>query len=350
MNLEFPSGERRAVRSGRRLAGAIVAISGALVAGMPVATTAAGDPPAGDPPAGGPPSGGLGQPPSSHPGRPNPAAGGGAGGAPQKPRERQPEAPEPARGKTVVLPHPGSYRAPGILRLAAELWGLPVRVESKELNDITIEIPARLARRPVTRDEMRILLAADQLFLHLWEHPEHGALLVASHRADWTPGDVTYRKILAVDARDFDATWASIEATVAARNAGLAPRAARLVAVPHARTGKIFLWSPRSEWLDDLVVIHARVEETSDAGRLHLHTYRARHRLATALEPELLAKLSAGEKERLRLRPVRWGNHLIFSAERELAAKVQHLLEKLDRPTRSAQRDSRNPAARESAP
>ena len=50
------------------------------------------------------------------------------------------------RPRTVVLPDPGRYRAPAILRLAGKLADRPVRVAHKSLNDVRVEITPRLAR------------------------------------------------------------------------------------------------------------------------------------------------------------------------------------------------------------
>ena len=51
-----------------------------------------------------------------------------------------PAAPAGTATRRIILPKPGSYRAPGILRLAGKLHGLPVKVEQRELNDETIRI------------------------------------------------------------------------------------------------------------------------------------------------------------------------------------------------------------------
>ena len=86
---------------------------------------------------------------------------------------------------TIVLPQAGSYRAPGILRLAGKLHGLPVKVENRQLNDEEITISKEFSKRPVTLAELRLLLASQSFYLHTWDHPEHGELLVASRQSDW---------------------------------------------------------------------------------------------------------------------------------------------------------------------
>jgi hypothetical protein len=283
--------------------------------------------------------GGIGSPPGSlrdlpGKGRPGAKKPQGAKEAPNQ-KERPPRAPRKrgTRPKTVVLPHPGIYRAPAILRLAAQLYDLPVRVESKAINRIEIEIRAPLARRPFNVDDMRLFLAAHSLFLHVWDHPEKGELLIASQRRDWTPERVTYRKVLQLGKHEFEPTWASVKRSVEAHNARLPENARGIVVVPHPKTGKIFLWSPKRQWLDDLKAIPEKIAAKRDAGRPHLFSYKARHQLATSLERQLLEKLSDGEKNRVHLTIARWGNHVLFRTDRKLGVRVRALLEQLDRPT-----------------
>lgn len=286
--------------------------------------------------------GGLGSPPGSSRDRPGKGRPGkGRPGAKRAPgdEKRTRDAPRKrrtrrTRRKTVVLPHPGIYRAPAILRLAAQLYDLPVRVESTAINRVEIEIRAPLARRPLNIYDMRLFLAAHSLYLHVWDRPEKGELLVASQRRDWTPERVTYRKVLQLGKHEFEPTWASVKSSVDAHNARLPENARRIVAVPHPKTGKVFLWSPKREWLDDLSVIPEKIEAKSDEGRPHLFSYKGRHQLATNLELQLLKKLSDGEKDRVHLTIAHWGNHVLFRADRELGARVRAILEQLDRPTR----------------
>jgi len=279
--------------------------------------------------------GGLGKPPAAHKGRP------GERKAPKKARPAR-RAPNPAkrrakpkrreRRQTAVLPHPGVYRAPAILRLVGKLLNRPVRVESKVVNEIQIKIPNALGRRPLTLEELKVLLAANQLWVHLWDHPEKGQIVVASRDPNWVPEAVTYRKVLQVTRKDFAPTWESIKASVETHNAKLPENARRIVAVPHERTGKILLWSPKREWIEDLGAIHRQVEKQSDVGRPHLFPYRARHRPASKIEPLLINKLTKGERDRVHVTVAKWGNHLLFRCDRELEQKIRALLEVLDRP------------------
>jgi len=283
------------------------------------------------------PVGGLGTPPGSLRDRP---ARGGAGQA-RKAARRAPEGEKrrkpsrrkaAARPKTVVLPHPGIYRAPAILRLAARLHDLPVRVESETISRIEIEIRPPLARRPFNEYDMRLFLAAHSLYLHVWDHPQKGELLVASRRRDRTPDRVTYRKILQVGKHEFAPTWASVKSSVNSHNARVPEGGRRIIAVPHPKTGKIFLWSPKRKWLDELGEIPEKIHTERDAGHPHLFSYRGRHQLASNLERRLLKKLSDGEKDRVHLTIAHWGNHLLFRTDRELGKRVRAILEQLDRP------------------
>ncbi|MBA20128.1 MAG: hypothetical protein CMJ97_01790, partial [Planctomycetes bacterium] len=54
--------------------------------------------------------------------------------------DKDPKEPAEQPAQTIVLPAAGSYRAPGILRLAGKLRGLPVKVEQRRLNDEKITI------------------------------------------------------------------------------------------------------------------------------------------------------------------------------------------------------------------
>ena len=258
--------------------------------------------------------------------------------ADEQPKRKKRRAKEtPSRQKrvpTAVLPHPGTYRAPAILRLAADLYGLPVHVASKKINDIPIEIPNQLARRPLTLEEMKIFLAAHSLYLHIWDRSEQGRLLVASRDPHWKPDEVRHRKIVTTDRRSFGETWAAIKSSVDAHNARLSENARRIVAVPHPRTGKIFLWSPRKDWLEDLGRVSEVVQEERVEDRARLRTYKGRHRLAADLERALHEKLSESERSRVRVSVAPWGNHLIYRADQELGARVRGWLERLDQPAR----------------
>jgi hypothetical protein len=290
-------------------------------------------------------AGGLGAPP---PASADEAGGGGEDEPKDRKRGKAPADKErPRRRETVVLPHPGVYRAPAILRLAAQLYGLPVRVASPSLNDVEVEIPNALARRPVDREEILLFLAAHSLHLHVWDHPEHGKLLVASDRPDWTPEEVVYRKVLQIGRGRFESTWAAVKAAVDRHNEVLAEGARRIVAVPHERTGKIFLWSPKREWLDGIAEVEEKLDAPRESERQRLFAYRGRHRRAEELEAELLEKLSAGEKERMRTSVADFGNQVLWRADSALGEKVRGLLEELDRTKRRAPR--RVPAPEPSA-
>ena len=121
--------------------------------------------------------------------------------------DKDPEAPAEQPAQTIMLPAPGAYRAPGILRLAGKLRGLPVKVEQRKLNDEKITISRQLGHRPVTLDELIVLLASQSFYLHVWDHPRHGKLLVASKQKDWKPENLRFHKILKVGLREFDHVW-----------------------------------------------------------------------------------------------------------------------------------------------
>ena len=250
---------------------------------------------------------------------------------------REPEAPvkrDPAAEKlqkTVVLPNHGSYRAPGILRLAGKLHGLPVKVEQRELNDEKIMISRQLAQRPVTLDELNLLLASQSFYLHVWNHPRHGKLLVVSRQKDWKPENLRFHRILKVGAREFDHAWITVQNTVAKLNAELDAGSSRIVTLASAKTGKIFLWAPRKDWLQEVIKEAEKSIAEAQTTRQHLNTYKARHLRAAKLKEAFLEEFPEEDLDQIHLTVAPWGNHLLYRASKKDATRVRDLLIKLDK-------------------
>ena len=259
-----------------------------------------------------------------------PALAAGADKDPETPANRAKPVEQPEQ--TIVLPAPGSYRAPGILRLAGKLRGLPVKVEQRKLNDEKITISRQLGHRPVTLEELIVLLASQSFYLHVWDHPRHGKLLVASRQKDWTPENLRFHEILKVGLREFDHVWITVQNSAAKLNAELDSGSSRIVTLADARTGKIFLWAPRKDWLQEVIKEAEKSINEAQTSRQHLNTYKARHLRAEKLKEAFLKEFPEEDSGRIHLTVAPWGNHLLYRANKKDSARVQDLLIKLDKP------------------
>ena len=238
----------------------------------------------------------------------------------------------------VLLPEMGSYRAPRILRLAGKLAGLEVRVAHRSLNDAAVEIPRQLAKRHVGLAEMRILLAANKLFLVEWDHPERGTLLVATNEPAWEPPEREHKHVLEVHPRIFAQTWELIEAEIERRNAEIPAAAPRYAAMPVPRLGKIWIWAPTRAGLEEIVRTPEKLDIEREKSRAQLATYRARHFRASDLYEVLMKTLSDGERSRVRIAVGAWSNVLILRGTEEMIATIERRLEKLDVPKKGRTR------------
>ncbi len=231
---------------------------------------------------------------------------------------------------TIVLPQAGSYRAPGILRLAGKLHGLPVKVENRQLNDEQIKITKEFSKKPVRLAELGVLLASQSFYLHTWDHPEHGKLLVVSRQPDWKPENLRYKEILTVAARQFDGAWIAVQNYVATLHAGLEPGSPRMVTLADNRTGKILLWSPHKKWLQGALEAAEKSIAAAEKARERLSSYKVRHRRAARLLEAVLKELPAEDRDRLHM-VVAPGNHLLYRANEQLSARILNSLIKLDK-------------------
>ena len=242
------------------------------------------------------------------------------------------EAPvERRRRESIVLPHPGTYRAPGILRLAGKLEGLPVHVESKRVNQVRVTIAPRVARRPMRIGELRVLLAAHSLFLHRWEHEEKGPILVASLSRTWQPPAPEYRRTLHIARDRWRLCLPAIEKQVEDLNRKRPESARKVIAIPHPRSGKVFLWSPVESWLDDIEGTVRKLHEKKLVRRDKTRSYQGVHRTASRLIRAVQRDLHREERDLLYIRAVPWRNLIYWRAPGSLAAKVGELLAKHDR-------------------
>ena len=232
---------------------------------------------------------------------------------------------------TIVLPPAGSYRAPGILRLAGKLHGLPVKVENRKLNDQKITITREFSRKPVNLAELRLLLTSQSFYLHTWKHPEHGELLVVSRQPDWKPENLKHRKTLTVSARQFDGAWIAVQNYVSSLHAGLEPGSARMVTLADKRTGKILIWSPSKKWLQEAVEAAEKSIAAEQEARERLNSYKVRHLRATRLLEAVLKELPEADRDHLHM-VVAPGNHLLYRANKQLSDRVRESLIKLDKP------------------
>ena len=122
-------------------------------------------------------------------------------------------------------------------------------------------------------------------------------------------------------------------------NARLPASARRVIAVPHERSGRIFLWSPTRRWLEEVVRVHSEVTAAPiRKERTFSHSARwvAAHRLVELARDEL----SEAERRAVRLREVGWGNRVFYRTTDDHAARVRKLLEALDRRPGTAPRDA----------
>lgn len=239
-----------------------------------------------------------------------------------------------AEEKTIVMPAPGTYRAPGILRLAGKLHGLPVKVEQRELNDEKITISPQLAQRPITLDEMNLLLASQSFYLHIWNHPRHGRFLVASRQQDWKPENLRFKEILKVGPREFDHAWIAVQNSVALLNAKLEPGSPRIVTLASSKTGKIFLWAPRKDWLRRVIKEAEDSITEAQTSRQHLNSYKARHLRAIRLQEALIDEFPKEDIDKIHLTVAPWGNHLLYRANKKLSSRILEILIKLDKPAK----------------
>lgn len=233
--------------------------------------------------------------------------------------------------RTVLLPDIGVYRAPAILRLAGELEGLPVRVARRELNDREIRIPPQLALRHVTRTEIRVVLAAHSLFLFPWEHPKHGAMLVAADEPNWEPPRREFRRMLNLPSLYYDEAVKRIQEEIERKNKGLPAKSESFyAALPIPRKGRVLVVGPSAEGLVEIIQSIETTIETREASRVKLDGYRPRHRRAQAIYDDLVSELGAAELERARVRLVPWQNILLFQGDEDLRKKIVAILERFD--------------------
>ena len=249
-------------------------------------------------------------------------------GSPADPAGRGAETP----ARRIVLPESGSYRAPGILRLAGKLLGLPVKVEQRELNDETIRISKQLGEKPVTLDELNLMLASQSFYLHVWNHPKHGKLLVVSRQQNWKPENLRFKKVLKVGLREFDRAWVAVQNTREALNAGLEPGSPRIITVASAKAGRILIWAPRKDWLQKVTIEAEKVISEALTSRQRLNTYQARHLRASELKEAVLKEFPEEELERIHITVAPWDNRLLYRANQEYSSKLHNLLIKLDQP------------------
>lgn len=256
---------------------------------------------------------------------------------------------KPAPPEKVLLPDAGIYRAPALLRLAGELAGLPVIVARRELNDVPVDIPRHLARRHVSLVELRIVLAAQSLFLIEWTHPQHGRMLVASDRPDWKPPRREVRRTIRVPGRWFETIYSAIEDEIEKRNR-LLPESSQTfyAALPLWRQRKILLAGPTASGLGEIIRAVEGELETREKERAKIDIYRPHHRRAPALYQDLTENLGRAELERARVRVGSWQNVLLFQGDDDLREKIRGILERFD--TRGERDSGRQANPREPLP
>lgn len=248
--------------------------------------------------------------------------------------ERPDDAPRPEPPATVMLPSAGEWRAPLLLRLAGELAGLPVRVQHRQVNDIRIPIPRRLARRHVHLSELRLVLAASSIFLVPWNHPEHGRFLVATTRRDWTPPPPDYRAVVRVGREGFELIREALQREVDRLNGTREAQPRPFSLVPVARLGKIYIWGPTRRGVGQLLDLASRLTLDQESLEQRMGSYRARHHRARVLVHAVEERLTAGQRREARIAAGSWGNVVIFRAPPEVAVTIERLLRKLDTPGR----------------
>jgi hypothetical protein len=253
-----------------------------------------------------------------------------------------PEAP-PAK---VKLPGRGDHPAEAILALAGILHDRPVRFESERARETTIEISDEIANEEVGIDEMTVLLAAHRLYVFPIVDPREGKVLVVSRNPAWSDEPQSFTKIIECTPKDFPAVKEAVERAVKERNAKLPRDAPRITAVSSGRTGKIFLRASSKTDLDEisraasrLSPAQAEAEKKREEERPRLYTYLGKHRKVEDLEEELTAELQEAERNMLRVVISSRGNRLLYRCPAKLGAKVEEILESLDRPPPAAKKE-----------
>jgi hypothetical protein len=254
-------------------------------------------------------------------------------GAKKDAKNKKTESPEkPGRVKPpqrVGLPAAGVYLAPKLLRLAGKLHGLPVRVAHKRLNRVRVTVTPELARRRVTIRELKLVLLAHSIYLHLWEHSRRGTILVAAREPEWTPPIPRYTRVFQVREGDFKQVARVVREAVAGRNRRL-PRGLRPVAVAVSeRNGKIVVRAPSRKLVDEIGDLIDRFDH-QDPKRPRLYTHTLPTLRGEVARGELLERLSEGERRRARVTVGPSGTRLLYRADPELAEKIRRLLQEID--------------------
>jgi hypothetical protein len=236
-----------------------------------------------------------------------------------------------ASPQTVILPAFGRYRAPKLLRLAGRLTELPVRVERRALNDVIVEVPIRLGRRPVDLVELRILLAAHSLFLFEWDHPEHGALLVATDDPDWSPKSVEYRVNVRVPPERWNRFLDALAPRLDALNASL-PEDAEVyyAALPLPQSDRVLIVGPAREPIERAVREATSSEREVARRKIRIGAWVARHRRVEEIYDDLGVLLGEDEIDEARIRIFKSRNTLLFRGDDVLTARILRHLEELD--------------------
>ena len=102
-------------------------------------------------------------------------------------------------------------------------------------------------------------------------------------------------------------------------------------AVTLDRSGKIFLWAPRKDWLQEVIKEAERSINEAQTSRQHLNTYKARHLRAKKLKEAFLREFPEEDHNKIHLTVAPWGNHLLYRANEQLSARILNSLIKLDK-------------------
>ena len=262
-----------------------------------------------------------------------------------KPRKNPVPARRKIRGKAlpkqVALPLFGEYTAKDFASTIEALWGKPVQFTGPQVEKTPIRIDKAISEQYIGSDEFTLFLAAHRVYLVPHVLPDGTAVLMATRDPEWRPEPPRFRKVLEVAPGHFERVWATVESAVKTANSKLKKGEPPIVAVPAKRRGKIFLGAGTQEQIASLQLIAVKTGHTADSNRPRFYTYVGRNHRAQDLLEEVEARLTNGERNRLRIVVAHRGNRLLFRAPRVVGDKVEALLKDVDRKQSRLPRDLR---------
>jgi hypothetical protein len=256
---------------------------------------------------------------------------GGLGRPPPAPKPRPKPAPEPA---TVLLPDAGAHPASRLLELLAKASGRKV-LAGGELLERDLLVSAELGGSECTLEELRLLLAVQQVFLRE-DRLEDGTPAWRASRLPPVRGAERaprLTRVFSVEPRHFDRAVSVLERHLAARSDSA--EAGRLTMASSRRASRVIIGAEREAGFAEiakLLASLAEIEAELETERPRWESYRPRRARAAELRESLLAALLPAERDALRIVVPRSGNVVLLRGPRAAVAKALGILERSDQP------------------